>query len=124
VMCTGSRSSSISSNRLSPQPRPLGSGPRPDSKLATSTTSDGEEEYHPSNGWRPRRHHLDKAALWERIRQEARLDAVRKGGSQREGDGGLHRGVAAEAVRAHGCTNGACASSLLGLLGLLLCSIA
>lgn len=73
--CTGSRGGSISSNRLSPQQVRLSSGLRTDNNIAFSTI-DGDEEYHPSMGWRPRRHHLDKAALWERIRQEARLDAV------------------------------------------------
>lgn len=34
------------------------------------------EDYHPSDGWRPRPHHLTKAQLWERIRNEARMDAV------------------------------------------------
>lgn len=35
-----------------------------------------EDEEHPSNGWKPLPHHLSKAQLWERIRQEAQADAA------------------------------------------------
>ncbi len=34
-------------------------------------------EYHPSEGWAVQPHHLDSDQLWARIREEARVDAVR-----------------------------------------------
>ncbi|GLC36489.1 hypothetical protein PLESTB_000153800 [Pleodorina starrii] len=35
-----------------------------------------EDDYHPSQGWRPQPHHLTKDQLWARIREEAQLDAA------------------------------------------------
>ncbi|KAG2433458.1 hypothetical protein HXX76_008515 [Chlamydomonas incerta] len=43
--------------------------------LAKANNCPCEDEVHPSNGWRPMPHHLSKAELWERIRQEAQMDA-------------------------------------------------
>uniref|UniRef100_A0A7S0WPA3 serine O-acetyltransferase n=1 Tax=Chlamydomonas leiostraca TaxID=1034604 RepID=A0A7S0WPA3_9CHLO len=37
---------------------------------------DDNEEYHPSDGWRARPHHLSRHALWQRIRDEAAEDAA------------------------------------------------
>eukprot|EP00200_Dunaliella_tertiolecta_P001238 CAMPEP_0202363852 /NCGR_PEP_ID=MMETSP1126-20121109/15479_1 /ASSEMBLY_ACC=CAM_ASM_000457 /TAXON_ID=3047 /ORGANISM="Dunaliella tertiolecta, Strain CCMP1320" /LENGTH=390 /DNA_ID=CAMNT_0048958347 /DNA_START=100 /DNA_END=1272 /DNA_ORIENTATION=- len=38
--------------------------------------SNDNEDYHPSDGWRLRQHHLQKDQLWERICEEARQDAM------------------------------------------------
>ncbi|KXZ46071.1 hypothetical protein GPECTOR_47g346 [Gonium pectorale] len=35
-----------------------------------------DEEYHPSQGWRPQPHHLTKEQLWQRVRMEAQADAA------------------------------------------------
>lgn len=58
-------SSSQHQPTLAQPPAPLQPLPEP---------TDGET-YRPSDGWKPRPHHLSKAQLWHRIRDEAALDA-------------------------------------------------
>eukprot|EP00195_Chlamydomonas_chlamydogama_P015193 CAMPEP_0202889850 /NCGR_PEP_ID=MMETSP1392-20130828/408_1 /ASSEMBLY_ACC=CAM_ASM_000868 /TAXON_ID=225041 /ORGANISM="Chlamydomonas chlamydogama, Strain SAG 11-48b" /LENGTH=395 /DNA_ID=CAMNT_0049573279 /DNA_START=260 /DNA_END=1447 /DNA_ORIENTATION=+ len=45
-------------------------------KRLASPVSFPEDEYHPSQGWKPRPHHLSKQQLWERIRVESQQDAA------------------------------------------------
>lgn len=43
--------------------------------LARANDCPCNDEDHPSRGWRPQPHHLSREQLWERIREEAMLDA-------------------------------------------------
>lgn len=42
---------------------------------STSDPAPTLENWHPSQGWRPLPHHLDKQQLWARLRDEAQVDA-------------------------------------------------